>query len=618
MGRKDDRRSRSKSHENKWKPPREESTSDDEEENQEPGFLGSLTAEERLELEKKKDEAGKKQYAKAYIEKEKRDQWEQNQKWQDRRNRRAVVVASAKEERVMKKNYAIYTGEEGEENYVEGEEAGWYYCRLCKKKSATFEMLEIHIGSKDHAKRMNAPEWYVDDVLPKGGESSTSEGSAAAAGDGDLYATAAARGKEGEVASDGSKILARGDVSYGWPQYLCVCENGWWCELCDSAMICAEASVEAHLQGQKHQKACDGNKLPRYRQGGGAEQAKIAFDKDGHLGTKKASWPPYIDVVDMDGYKWWKCGLCGTTLWSDDYVDDHLTSKRHQKNLVNSVGFTRGGHHQGPSAARFPAPGIPRNLMQVKSKVPLPPGGPRPAPMVAVPPGGPAYMAAAMAPAGVPGSCWGRSQPMGHQPVASPEPPMRQDMLPSTDEENMEKVEEKLLEKFKYVTDGELVCQLCCRDLTRMDECDIFTTGQQFEKHRQSKAHQQHVLALTEAHLDYYQLFCHSSANRTIYAMNHRTGELVLDPYLMREPRKLAEASARPTMPKALGLIHGNPELPDGMLICKTVPRSFKGFDYYEKDPNGKAEFDRWRRNKEKRMPWLQKIELRRQNGEMV
>ncbi|KAF4715389.1 hypothetical protein FOZ63_004207 [Perkinsus olseni] len=71
-------------------------------------------------------------------------------------------------------------------------------------------------------------------------------------------------------------------------------------------------------------------------------------------------------------------------------------------------------------------------------------------------------------------------------------------------------------------------------------------------------------------------------------------------------------------MPKALSLIHGNPELPDGMLICKTVPRSFKGFDYYEKDPNGKAEFDKWRRNKEKRMPWLQKIELRRQNGFVV
>lgn len=56
-------------------------------------FLGSLTAEERLELEKKKvgpeaiaidgsgrrqNEAGQKQYAKAFIEKEKRDQWEQN------------------------------------------------------------------------------------------------------------------------------------------------------------------------------------------------------------------------------------------------------------------------------------------------------------------------------------------------------------------------------------------------------------------------------------------------------------------------------------------------------------------------------------------------------------
>mmetsp|Transcript_15548 Transcript_15548/g.15333 ORF Transcript_15548/g.15333 Transcript_15548/m.15333 type:complete len:105 (+) Transcript_15548:44-358(+) len=76
MGRKDDRRSRSKSHENKWRPPKEESPSDDEGENQEPGFLGSLTAEERLELEKRKDEAGLKQYAKAFIEKEKRDQWQ--------------------------------------------------------------------------------------------------------------------------------------------------------------------------------------------------------------------------------------------------------------------------------------------------------------------------------------------------------------------------------------------------------------------------------------------------------------------------------------------------------------------------------------------------------------
>ncbi|EER13354.1 conserved hypothetical protein [Perkinsus marinus ATCC 50983] len=148
MGRKDDRRSRSKSHENKWRSEREESTREDGEENQEPGYLGSLSLEERMELEKKKDEAGQKQYAKAFIEKEKRDQWEQNQKWQERRNHRAVVAASAKEERVMRENYVIFTGEKGEENYVEGEEAGWYYCRLCKKKSATFEMLEIHIGSK--------------------------------------------------------------------------------------------------------------------------------------------------------------------------------------------------------------------------------------------------------------------------------------------------------------------------------------------------------------------------------------------------------------------------------------------------------------------------------------
>lgn len=42
------------------------------------------------------------------------------ERWQERRSHRAVVAASAKEERVMKENYVIYTGEKGEENYVEG------------------------------------------------------------------------------------------------------------------------------------------------------------------------------------------------------------------------------------------------------------------------------------------------------------------------------------------------------------------------------------------------------------------------------------------------------------------------------------------------------------------
>lgn len=69
-------------------------------------------------------------------------------------------------------------------------------------------------------------------------------------------------------------------------RYLCVCENGWWCELCNSAMwdfpgrgvgnaaspygdccccrIVSVASVEAHMLGQNHQKNCDNYKLPRY------------------------------------------------------------------------------------------------------------------------------------------------------------------------------------------------------------------------------------------------------------------------------------------------------------------------------------------------------------------
>ncbi|EER09527.1 hypothetical protein Pmar_PMAR016459 [Perkinsus marinus ATCC 50983] len=223
------------------------------------------------------DEAGQKQYAKAFIEKEKRDQWEQNQKWQERRNHRAVVAASAKEERVMRENYVIFTGEKGEENYVEGEEAGWYYCRLCKKKSATFEMLEIHIGSKVLICAQPFLRYIMNLAGPRQASQlprmSTSESSSAAGGDSDVYATAAARGKDGEKASDGSKILARGDVSYGWPQIVSV------------------ASVEGHMLGQNHQKNCDNYKLPRYRQGGGPEQAEIVLDFDAHLGTKKAKNP---------------------------------------------------------------------------------------------------------------------------------------------------------------------------------------------------------------------------------------------------------------------------------------------------------------------------------------
>ncbi|KAF4666744.1 Mitogen-activated protein kinase kinase kinase 7 [Perkinsus chesapeaki] len=622
MGKKNDRRSRSKSHEksSNWRPkddsPEEpddkhDASSGDEEEGEE-GFMGTLSVKERAELEEKKVifvgfdpdggnssvKAAAKQYAKAKIEKDQRDQWEQNQKWGAIRSKRAVVTASAREERVMKENYAVYTGEEGEENYIEGEEAGWYYCRLCSKKSATFEMLETHIGSKLHAQRVTCPEWYVADAVPgKGTSPSTCASGSAIASSGDIYATAVARGKEGEVASDGSKILARGDVARGWPQYVCSCDNGWWCELCNSAMICAEASLEAHLLGQKHQKNCDGNKLPRYQPNGGAEQAQIKFDVDGHLGQKKSTWPPYIGIVDNGQYKEWKCGLCNTTHWSDDCVDDHLISKRHQKNIVAGTGFHERIRVKHPLGRPVPGPRQPQ-------QVPLPPGGQRIAPRVAIPPGAPSCTVGGVRPAGVPGSVWNRDQAasMGHQPMPAPVPPMKKDMGLTQEEALRE--EKDLLEKFMYVTDGELICQLCCEDLTRMAEQGVYTTGGQFKKHCESKDHLKHVLALTQAHVDYYQLLCDTTGHRRIYGLNHRTGELVMDSYFMQEPRKLVE------MPKALSLIHGVPELPEGMIMCKFVPKAFEGYDYYEHNPAGKVKMDAWRKNQDKRVPWLQKVQL--------
>mmetsp|Transcript_3868 Transcript_3868/g.3170 ORF Transcript_3868/g.3170 Transcript_3868/m.3170 type:complete len:193 (+) Transcript_3868:54-632(+) len=147
MGKKNDRRSRSKSHEksSNWRPkedspkePQDEHDTSSDDEQGEEGFMGTLSMKEKAELEEKKIKAAGREWAKANREKEQRDQWVQNQKWNDIRSKRAVVTATAREERVMKENYAVYTGEKGEENYIEGEEAGWYYCRLCSKKSATY------------------------------------------------------------------------------------------------------------------------------------------------------------------------------------------------------------------------------------------------------------------------------------------------------------------------------------------------------------------------------------------------------------------------------------------------------------------------------------------------
>ncbi|EER09525.1 hypothetical protein Pmar_PMAR016457 [Perkinsus marinus ATCC 50983] len=131
-------------------------------------------------------------------------------------------------------------------------------------------------------------------------------------------------------------------------------------------------------------------------------------------------------------------------------------------------------------------------------------------------------------------------------------------------------------------------------------------------KHRESKAHQEQVLALTKAHLNYYQLFCDPSGYRRLYAMNHRTGELVFDQYFLREPQRLTE------MAKALSLIHGEAKLPQGMIICKAVPNWFSHFEYYVKNATGRDKFEEWRTNKDKRLSSLQKIALRSQNGEMV
>ncbi|EER09526.1 hypothetical protein Pmar_PMAR016458 [Perkinsus marinus ATCC 50983] len=168
----------------------------------------------------------------------------------------------------------------------------------------------------------------------------------------------------------------------------------------------------------------------------------------------------------------------------------------------------------------------------------------------------------------------------------------------------------------KSVIEEEEEAEFLNKDLSRMAECDTFTIGEQFEispqKHRESQAHQEQVLALTEAHLDYYQLFCDPSGYRRLYAMNHRTGELVFGQYFLREPQRLTE------MAKALSLIHGEAKLPQGMIICKAVPNWFSHFEYYVKNATGRDKFEEWRTNKDKRLSSLQKIALRSQNGEMV
>jgi hypothetical protein len=187
------------------------------------------------------------------------------------------------------RDHTSYANDEGPfPEFVEWrEDEMMYFCVLCEKKAATMMVMEGHLESKDHKKRVANKDWY----LPKTG----SAGSTSLPGPGRV-----------------SEIPACVEWSESEMNFICR-----WCDKRGAD----EVFLQAHLEGKEHAKKCANVGVPNYGEPGHLEAVrKFVADYGFDIWARGKHWPAWI----VDTPTCWKCTMCAKGLVTRFAVEEHL------------------------------------------------------------------------------------------------------------------------------------------------------------------------------------------------------------------------------------------------------------------------------------------------------
>ena len=194
-------------------------------------------------------------------------------------NYRAV---SSDEWDTFKRHQVVYT----DGSNVPGEEPGWLYCRLCSKKCASKDLMQLHIDSAKHQRQIA---WY---------------------------ATEAAFDSEIRTPTEESDIFLTQKDKDMLEANRCVVEDGWIvCTLCQKKLM-DMSFVPDHIASRKHR-----------------SNIEWANSVDGRfIADTEDPLPSGIVARDNDYY----CTICHASMTSKSVMEVHVSGTRHSRNSANT------------------------------------------------------------------------------------------------------------------------------------------------------------------------------------------------------------------------------------------------------------------------------------------
>ena len=163
----------------------------------------------------------------------------------------------------------------------------FYNCTLCNKKAATLQILEVHLGGKEHQKKLDNLQWYAEQAAKRGGGSP-------------------------DVQNDSSELPA----CIEWVEKLQI----FMCRWCEKQGA-DEGQIVSHLESKDHSKKCDNLGIPRWGETGHLEAVKqYTKDYGFDIWARDKSWPEFI----IDTASCWKCTRCSKGLITRAAVNEHI------------------------------------------------------------------------------------------------------------------------------------------------------------------------------------------------------------------------------------------------------------------------------------------------------
>lgn len=188
----------------------------------------------------------------------------------------------------FKRHQIVYT----DGSNVPGEEPGWLYCRLCSKKCASKDLMQLHIDSAKHQRQVA---WF---------------------------ATEATFDSDIRTPSEESEIFLTQKDKDMLESNRCVVEDGWIvCTLCQKKLM-DMSFVPDHIASRKHRSNIEW---------ANSVDGRFIADMDEPL-------PSGIVARDTDYY----CTICHASMTSKSVMEVHVSGVRHSRNSTNTGEYSGG------------------------------------------------------------------------------------------------------------------------------------------------------------------------------------------------------------------------------------------------------------------------------------